>query len=185
MPVAGYPIVRQNQKSTMPKRTIAGLLLLSIPMGAFASDRVLALEVHSAPYFSNVETVDRIEAATEGTRCEDAVLRIRISSRNDHTLYERRIPMNLLLPCSWQRKHPDKAPSSWALILNKAVSVDRAYDLRCPPKATTACWESPELERLRYGNAASLCHYTDSESTVCVAYDPETQNVIEIYRSTW
>jgi hypothetical protein len=134
----------------------------------------------SEVYFSSAEQTDRIVASVKGASCEDAIFEVSIR----HQAAELFHWSNPLIPqtCEWLKRAPDEA--KWALknMVNAAVGPVRAANRSCGPPQEIGCVASPILERLRRADVPLVCFTTGAESAKCVAFDPETKTVVEVWR---
>lgn len=137
-------------------------------------------EAASEVYFSSTTQRDRIIASVKGGACEDAIYEISIRSSGAELFHW----SNPLMPetCEWLKRAPDEA--KWALqhMVNAAVGPVRAADRSCGPPREIGCVAAPILERLRRSDVPLVCFTTGTESAKCVAFDPETNTVVEVWR---
>ena len=93
-----------------------GLVLLVAATLAHAEDARVTFRAESLSYFSSLETVDQIVASTAGSTCEDANLTITISTDAEEIIFEHKIPLSRLIPCSVALHDPREAERGWADI---------------------------------------------------------------------
>jgi hypothetical protein len=143
--------------------------------------QVIDFSAHSYLYFSNTATLDRATAILKGRSCDDAVFSLTIQSGSAQ-LFHREIPMAQLISCDSASRNPEEAKWLATRAVDGAVNPKLVADLHCGDTRAIGCWSSPILERLRSANLQGLCFRTNAEDISCVAFDPESKNVVEVWR---
>lgn len=143
----------------------------------------IAVAAETEAYFSSARHTDHIRATLVGGTCEDALFTLTITSGTSELFFEHTIPMRQLIPCDRAAGNAKKVLLSAIHVVNRAISLRRAYDLDCGPQSS-GCWEADVLDRLQVANVPALCFSTNREDSACVAYDPETRSVEYVWRQS-
>jgi hypothetical protein len=152
-------------------------VLLVVVAFDLADAATIDWEARSEVYFSSQARTDQIIAAIRGSTCEDAVFTVAIRSGSKN-VFNRSIPLRDIVHC--EERGGEEFRQSSISIVNSAIAPVSASDRSCGPPP--GCWEAPTFKEMQRANVPLVCFPTGPENSVCVAFVPEGQRVVEVWR---
>ncbi len=166
--------------------TLITMTMICLSYGESASniDSPIDRAVTAKVFFSSHTVTDTLSAFIEGPNYDAAIFKV-VVERNGTAIYRFEVPIKEIIPTEYLTMFPENFDPLLSRLLNSTVYVRSSADIQCKRSwSGPGLWKThPDCERYRRSGLPVVCHAFQHEGTLCVVFDPECNEVIELRRS--